>query len=134
MIKQERVIDALKCCSIDNYNCEDCPYWGIAICEKLLKENALALLKAQEQEIKGLKQEIEGHKEDLQETLGVMMNYAEQLKAQEPKLVVNIHKANNNVLNPNVPWVGKCPKCGRKIDGKNLTRFCKYCGQAVKWE
>ena len=56
------------------------------------------------------------------------------LKAQEPMLVVNIHKAYNNVLNPNTPWVGKCPKCGKKISGKNLTRFCMYCGKAVKWE
>ena len=56
------------------------------------------------------------------------------LKSQEPMLVVNIHKAYNNVLNPDVPWVGKCPKCGKKVIGKNLTRFCMYCGQAVKWE
>ena len=56
------------------------------------------------------------------------------LKAKEPKLVTNIHKEHNNVLNPNVPWVGKCPKCGKKIEGRNLTRFCKFCGQAVKWE
>ena len=56
------------------------------------------------------------------------------LKAQEPKLVTSIHKEHNNVLNPNVPWVGKCPKCGKKIEGRNLTRFCKFCGQAVKWE
>ena len=58
----------------------------------------------------------------------------EALKAQEPKLVTNIHKEHNNVLNPNVPWVGKCPKCGKKIEGRNLTRFCKFCGRAVKWE
>ena len=56
------------------------------------------------------------------------------LKAQEPRLVINIHKAYNNVLNPDVPWVGKCPKCGKRVSGKNLTRFCMYCGQAVKWE
>lgn len=56
------------------------------------------------------------------------------LKRQEPKLVVDIHRAFNNLTNPHVPWVGKCPKCGKKIEGKNLTHFCKYCGQAVKWE
>ena len=56
------------------------------------------------------------------------------LEAQEPKLVTNIHKEHNNILNPNVPWVGKCPKCGKKIEGRNLTRFCKFCGRAVKWE
>ena len=56
------------------------------------------------------------------------------LQKQEPKFVINSHKAFNNVLNPNVPWVGKCPKCGKKIEGKTLTRFCKFCGQAVKWE
>lgn len=64
----------------------------------------------------------------------VMRNTLALLKAQEPKLVTNIHKEHNNVLNPNVPWVGKCPKCGKKIEGRNLTRFCKFCGQAVKWE
>ena len=56
------------------------------------------------------------------------------LKKQEPKLVANIHKHYNNVTNPNVPWVGRCPKCNKLIEGRNLTRFCKYCGQAVKWE
>ena len=37
----------------------------------------------------------------------VFKGYAEDaialLKAQEPKLVINIHKEHNNVLNPNVP-------------------------------
>lgn len=64
----------------------------------------------------------------------VLMGALVLLKAQEPKLVTNIHREHNNVLNPNVPWVGKCPKCGKKIEGRNLTRFCKFCGQAVKWE
>jgi len=58
----------------------------------------------------------------------------EALKTREPKLVINVHKAHDNVLNPNVPWIGKCPKCGKKIEGKTLTSFCKYCGQAVAWE
>ena len=64
----------------------------------------------------------------------IMRKARDLLEAQEPQLVINIHKAYNNVLNPDVPWVGKCPKCGKRVSGKNLTRFCMYCGQAVKWE
>lgn len=55
------------------------------------------------------------------------------LKAQEPILLENQHKPYGHIINANSPWISRCPKCGKKIEGKQ-TRFCKYCGQAVKWE
>ena len=55
------------------------------------------------------------------------------LKAQEPVLLENQHKPYGHFINANSPWISRCPKCGKKIEGKQ-TRFCKYCGQAVKWE
>ena len=56
----------------------------------------------------------------------------ELLKKQEPILLENQHKPYGHVINVNSPWISKCPKCGKKIEGKQ-TRYCKYCGQAVKW-
>ena len=55
------------------------------------------------------------------------------LKAQEPILLENQHKPYGHFTNTNSPWISRCPKCGKKIEGKQ-TRFCKYCGQAVKWD
>lgn len=55
------------------------------------------------------------------------------LKKKESKLVVNIHKKFNST-NPDSPWIGKCPECGKTVEGKNLVRYCKFCGQAVKWD
>lgn len=55
------------------------------------------------------------------------------LEAREPKPVMNVHKKFNNVTNSDMPWVGKCPKCGKLVEGRNLTIYCKYCGQALKW-
>ena len=55
------------------------------------------------------------------------------LKEQEPILLENQHKPYGISTNANSPWISRCPKCGKKIEGKQ-TRFCKYCGQAVKWE
>lgn len=60
-------------------------------------------------------------------------NAIELLKAQEPVLLENQHKPYGHFINTNSPWISRCPECGKKIDGKQ-TRFCKYCGQAVKWE
>jgi len=56
----------------------------------------------------------------------------EALKEQEPVLLENQHKPYGHFTNANSPWISRCPKCGKKIEGKQ-TRFCKYCGQAVKW-
>lgn len=55
------------------------------------------------------------------------------LKEQEPILLENQHKSYGISTNANSPWISRCPKCGRKVEGKQ-TRFCKYCGQAVKWD
>lgn len=55
------------------------------------------------------------------------------LKEQEPILLENQHKPYGISTNANSPWISRCPKCNKKIEGKQ-TRFCKYCGQAVKWD
>ena len=55
------------------------------------------------------------------------------LKEQEPVLLKNQHKPGGHFINANSPWISRCPRCGRKVEGRQ-TRFCKYCGQAVKWE
>lgn len=52
---------------------------------------------------------------------------------QEPVLLENQHKPYGHFINANSPWISRCPKCGKKVEGKQ-TRYCKYCGQAVKWE
>lgn len=57
----------------------------------------------------------------------------ELLKEQEPILLENQHKPYGISTNANSPWISRCPKCGKKVEGKQ-TKFCKYCGQAVKWE
>lgn len=54
------------------------------------------------------------------------------LKEQEPILLENQHKPYGINTNANSPWISRCPRCGKKVEGKQ-TKFCKYCGQAVKW-
>ena len=54
------------------------------------------------------------------------------LKKHEPILLENQHKPYGIDTNANSPWISRCPRCGKKVEGKQ-TRFCKYCGQAVKW-
>lgn len=51
------------------------------------------------------------------------------LKEQEPKTVLDIADSIEGID------VGKCPRCDKIIVNKQSdpTRFCKYCGQAVKW-
>ena len=55
------------------------------------------------------------------------------LKEQEAVLLENQHRPYGISTNANSPWISRCPRCGKKIEGKQ-TRFCKYCGQAVKWQ
>lgn len=52
------------------------------------------------------------------------------LKEQEPKTILGIADSIEGIE------VGKCPRCDRTILNKQSdpTWFCKYCGQAVKWE
>lgn len=54
-------------------------------------------------------------------------------KEQEPVLLENQHKPFGYNTNANSPWISRCPKCKKKIEGKQ-THYCKYCGQAVKWD
>lgn len=51
------------------------------------------------------------------------------LKAQEPKAIMNVAEVIDDIL------CGECPNCHKTIvEHKNgPTRFCKFCGQAVKW-
>ena len=52
------------------------------------------------------------------------------LKKQEPKQVICIADSIEGME------VGYCPSCNRGIVNKKIdeTKFCKFCGQAVKWE
>jgi len=52
------------------------------------------------------------------------------LKAREPKLVHDIAEATLG-YKPKVK-VGHCPSCGVLMS--ETDRFCRKCGQAVKWE
>ena len=67
------------------------------------------------------------------ETVNVIFDAIVLLKKQEPILLENQHKPYGISTNANSPWISRCPRCGKKVEGKQ-TRFCKYCGQAVKWE
>ena len=60
-------------------------------------------------------------------------NIEKLLKEHEPILLENQHKPYGISTNANSPWISRCPRCGKKVEGKQ-TRFCKYCGQAVRWE
>jgi len=102
MIDKKKVIKGLECC-ISEQSCKGCPY----------KE----------------KDECENH--------GCYYSKAIEdaiilLRKQEPILLENQHKPYGDFLNANAPWVSRCPRCGKKVEGKQ-TRFCKYCGQEVKW-
>lgn len=55
------------------------------------------------------------------------------LNENEPILLKNQHKPYGFSTNANSPWISRCPRCGKKVEGKQ-TRFCKYCGQEVKWD
>lgn len=70
---------------------------------------------------------------DLHEVERLKNDALELLKEQEPMLLENQHKPYGISTNANSPWISRCPRCGKKVEGKQ-TRFCKYCGQAVKWE
>lgn len=52
------------------------------------------------------------------------------LEEQKPKKVIGIADSIEGIE------VGNCPSCDRAIVNKKIdeTKFCKFCGQAVKWE
>lgn len=66
-------------------------------------------------------------------TYRLLSDALELLKEQEPILLENQHKPYGISTNANSPWISRCPRCGKKVEGKQ-TRFCKYCGQGVKWD
>jgi rRNA maturation endonuclease Nob1 len=67
------------------------------------------------------------------ETMKLISDAIALLKEQEPILLENQHKPYGISTNANSPWISRCPRCSKKVEGKQ-TRFCKYCGQAVKWK
>ena len=109
MSNVEKVIKGLECCK--NGFCLFCPYNEHEIdaikCKSDLNADALALLKVQENEIEELRQEIEGHKDNLQETLDEMMRYADELKAQEPRLVTEADFENADPYGYLPVWVAE---------------------------
>ena len=56
-------------------------------------------------------------------------NILELLKMREPKAVIDIAEFHEDIV------VGICPSCGKGIVNKtdDPRKFCKFCGQAVKW-
>lgn len=60
----------------------------------------------------------------------MMRDALELLKEQEPKQIINITDSIEGME------VGYCPSCDRAIVNKKIdeTKFCRFCGQAVKWE
>lgn len=66
-------------------------------------------------------------------TIGDMKRILQLIKEQEPVLLENQHKPYGHFTNANAPWISRCPRCGKKVEGRQ-SRFCKYCGLAVKWE
>ena len=65
-------------------------------------------------------------------SLDVLKEILILLKEQGPVLLKDQHKPGGHFINANSPWISRCPRCGKKIEGRQ-TRFCKYCGKAVKW-
>lgn len=106
MDKLEKVMKGLECCSqMAGEMCRNCPYAN----------------------------ECEEGKGILAGAAHLAADALELLKAQEPILLENQHKPGGHFINANSPWISRCPQCGKKVEGRQ-TKFCKYCGQAVKWE
>lgn len=51
-------------------------------------------------------------------------------KAQEPKAVIGVTEIYKDI------WLGNCPSCDQSIVNNinKSTKYCRFCGQAVKWE
>lgn len=61
----------------------------------------------------------------------LMRDVLSLLKEQEAKQVVDINEFVEGMR------VGQCPSCNKSIVSVKIddeVKFCKYCGQAVKWE
>ncbi len=124
MTDREKIIKGVECCS---KGCRyDCQYFTGTLnfeCVNNLMSDTLTMLKEQEEQIKNRDKSLEKARKEI-EWLRRM---------QEPALLENQHKPYGNFLNANAPWISRCPKCGKKVEGKQ-TRYCKYCGRAVKWK
>lgn len=119
MIDGEKVIKGLGLCMIPGTGgCDDCTYFGKGMCQMLLAEDAILLLKEQKKAI------------DFQSD-----RLDELLKAQEPvKPVLAIDNDGD--------WL--CGNCYQSVDGEEELdasgfmpvkfNFCPNCGRAVKWE
>ena len=61
---------------------------------------------------------------------GIADDAIAMLKEHEPKPAVDIADTVDGIE------VGRCPSCDKGIVNKKSdpTRYCKFCGQAVKWE
>ena len=59
----------------------------------------------------------------------IMRAALDLLKEQEPKQVLSVADSVGEME------IGYCPSCRRGITNKigDPTKFCRYCGQAVKW-
>ena len=60
----------------------------------------------------------------------IMRDALDLLKEQEPKQVIGIADSIDGIE------VGYCPSCDRAIVNKKIdeTKFCRYCGQELKWK
>lgn len=103
---------------------KNCPYSTDCACDGVCNF-VLSLLKEQEVAYQGAV-------ELLRQKTILFDDAIKRLKKQEPILLDNQHKPYGISTNANSPWISRCPRCGKKVEGKQ-TRFCKYCGQAVKW-
>jgi hypothetical protein len=116
----EKVIKGLECCIIrypdDKARCDECPYES-ACCNQL-KNDALALLKAQEQKCRKCGEATSNAIQELQT----------KLKAQEPVEPTIGGDADGPCGN----WWYQCGKCKEAIDYHD--KYCRMCGQEVKWE
>lgn len=85
---------------------------------------------------KAIEEAIEGNGPARESLIGmqkVVDSAVNMLKEQEAVLLKDQHKNGGHIINANSPWKSRCPRCGKKIEGRQ-TRFCKYCGQGVRWE
>ena len=124
MTDMEMIIEGLEHCSRDNNKtiskCYRCPY--MPQCEEgeydYIKKDALDLIKELNKTIDNLLSQI-----------GKQAGMLEDRNSMEQKSMENVIHLYDNY------YVGTCPSCGKAFSTNGGTAiFCKYCGQAVKWE
>lgn len=108
----DEIKQALHCCAEGCIS--GCPYHGVDSCTSYMAQQALEYI------------------DSLEERLAIMQESMETLeKRNEPMLAVDI--VDNSI---DCVKVGICPACEETIANITVrpTKYCKYCGQAVKWE